>query len=100
MILKEREFCDFITGAIERSKPTKENKFEGDESLFPQVTIMQLVAGRGFWVMAEVGSVKASLGSVRNETRRFATIDSAAAFVRKLGVVAFKVVNLSVDFSK
>lgn len=97
MVLKEKEFCEFVTCALEKSLPKRGSTAEFDESQFPRVTIMQLTAGKGFWISADVGSVRASLGSVRNETRRFASIDSAAAFVRKLGVVSFRVVNLGYD---
>ena len=99
MILKEKEFCDFLTGAIEKSLKTTSDPALGD-NLYPKVRVMQLVTGSGFWISADVGSVRASLGSVRNETRRFASIDSAASFIRKLGVVSFQVINLDFNANK
>lgn len=97
MVLKEKEFCDFITNAISSAMPSKENKFTINESAYPVIHVMQMISGSGFSIVADVGSVRASLGSVRNEQRRFATIDSAGAFLKKIGVVTFMVVNL--DFS-
>lgn len=99
MILREKEFCDFLTGAIEKSMQTIKDPTL-DDALYPKVRVMQLVTGSGFWITADVGSVRASLGSVRNETRRFASIDSAASFIRKLGVVSFEVVNLDFNANK
>ncbi len=91
MILKEKEFSEFVTSAIEKALPVGE---EGDEKFFPKVIVMQLQTGAGFSITAEVNGVRASLGSVRNEFRRFASIDSAAAFLKKLNVVSFRVANL------
>ena len=99
MILKEKEFCDFLTIAIKKSLQTIKDPAI-DDTLYPKVRVMQLVTGSGFWITADVGSVRASLGSVRNETRRFASIDSAASFIRKLGVVSFEVVNLDFNANK
>jgi hypothetical protein len=89
MILKEKEFAEFIAAALEKSLPAG-----GDEKLFPRVTVLQIKCGTGFSITAEVNGVNASLGSMRNECRRFASIDSAAAFLKKIRVVSFRVVNL------
>lgn len=91
MILKEKEFCEFITSANKKAFPAAKT---GDENFVPNVMVMQLQTGTGFSITAEVNGVRASLGSVRNDFRRFATIDSAASFLKKLNVVSFKVANL------
>ena len=95
MNLKEKEFCEFISSANDKFLPRRDSGMCGDDSFMPKATVMQLITGSGFWISVDVNGVKACLGSVRNETRRFATIDSAASFLRKLGVVCFRVVNLS-----
>lgn len=91
MILKEKEFAEFIASANQKAFPLAK---QGDENFAPKVMVMQLQTGTGFSITAEVNGVRASLGSVRNEFRRFASIDSAAAFLKKLNVVSFRVANL------
>lgn len=79
MNLTENDFIDFVKA----KGANKTNQFSTVEA-----NIVEMACG-GYRVSVNDNEIEVTLASSRKATRRFASIDSAAFFLRKIGFRAF-----------